>query len=80
MKLPGKVSAFGSEKFQTTPDDITKIIIMSSESKNAEYWNFVKMAVLFSANHGCVVACLSLATARLGNVGAWQSGILYVHT
>jgi hypothetical protein len=51
--------------------------IMSSE-RNDEYWNFVRMAILFSANHGCVVACLSLATARLGSVGAWQSGILYV--
>jgi MFS family permease len=40
--------------------------------------NFILMSVLFSANHGCVVACLSLATARLGSVGAWQSGILYL--
>jgi MFS family permease len=41
-------------------------------------WNFIWMSVFFSANHGCVVACLSLATARLGAVGAWQSGILYI--
>jgi MFS family permease len=40
--------------------------------------NFVLMAVLFSANHGCTVACLALATAQLGSVGAWQSGILYL--
>jgi MFS family permease len=40
--------------------------------------NFCFMAVLFSANHGTIVACLSLATARLGAVGAWQSGILYL--
>lgn len=39
--------------------------------------NFVWMSVLFSANHGCVVSCLGLASARLGSVGAWQSGILY---
>ena len=39
--------------------------------------NFITMAVLFSANHGCTVACLALATARLGSVGAWQSGMLY---
>jgi hypothetical protein len=39
--------------------------------------NFVIMSLLFSANHGCVVACLSLATARLGGaLGAWQSGLL----
>lgn len=36
------------------------------------------MAVLFSANHGCTVACLSLATSRLGTIGAWQSGMLYL--
>jgi MFS family permease len=40
--------------------------------------NFILMSILFSANHGCVVACLSLATARLGSVGAWQSGMLYL--
>eukprot|EP00529_Nitzschia_sp_RCC80_P001905 CAMPEP_0113506000 /NCGR_PEP_ID=MMETSP0014_2-20120614/35650_1 /TAXON_ID=2857 /ORGANISM="Nitzschia sp." /LENGTH=238 /DNA_ID=CAMNT_0000401417 /DNA_START=160 /DNA_END=873 /DNA_ORIENTATION=+ /assembly_acc=CAM_ASM_000159 len=39
--------------------------------------NFISMAILFSANHGCVVSCLGLASARLGSVGAWQSGILY---
>jgi hypothetical protein len=40
---------------------------------------FILMSVLFSANHGCVVACLSLATARLGSLGAYQSGLLYVN-
>lgn len=40
--------------------------------------NFVLMSVIFSANHGCVVACLSLATARFGSTGAWQNGILYL--
>lgn len=41
--------------------------------------HFVAMSVLFAANHGCVAACLSLATARLGAaVGAWQSGLLCV--
>lgn len=40
--------------------------------------NFILMALLFSANHGCVVSCLALASARLGAAGAWQSGILYI--
>lgn len=40
--------------------------------------NFLLMAILFSANHGCTVSCLSLATSRLGEVGAWQSGALYL--
>jgi MFS family permease len=41
-------------------------------------WNFITMSILFSANHGCVVSCLGLASARLGSIGAWQSGILYL--
>jgi len=41
-------------------------------------WNFTLMSILFSANHGCVVSCLGLASARLGSTGAWQSGILYI--
>lgn len=41
-------------------------------------WNFVLMSVFFSANHGCVVSCLSLATFQMGSVGAWQNGILYI--
>mmetsp|Transcript_7029 Transcript_7029/g.11117 ORF Transcript_7029/g.11117 Transcript_7029/m.11117 type:complete len:478 (+) Transcript_7029:85-1518(+) len=40
--------------------------------------NFFIMAVLFSANHGTIVSCLALATSRLGAVGAWQSGVLYL--
>ena len=45
----------------------------------AVYRNFVLMAILFSIHHGCVVSCLSLATARLGaEIGAGQSGILYL--
>ncbi|GKZ01492.1 hypothetical protein MPSEU_001099800 [Mayamaea pseudoterrestris] len=41
--------------------------------------NFTLMSILFSCNHGCVVACLGLATSRLGfSLGAAQSGILYL--
>ncbi len=40
--------------------------------------NFVTMSALFSANHGCVVSCLALASSRLGTTGAWQSGILMI--
>lgn len=40
--------------------------------------NFVAMSVLFSAVPAAALACLSLATARLGSVGAWQSGVLYL--
>jgi len=40
-------------------------------------WNFILMSVLFSANHGSVVSCMGLATARLGSTGAIQNGILF---
>ncbi len=40
--------------------------------------NFILLSVLFSANHGSVVACLSLATARLGDLGSYQSSVLYL--
>ena len=40
--------------------------------------NFIVMSVLFGANHGCVVSCLGIASARLGSVGAWQSAILMI--
>ena len=39
--------------------------------------NFIVMSISFSANHAAVVSCLSLATARLGEIGAFSSGILY---
>lgn len=65
------------------PSSSLSLPLSSSQANNNEtirsdavLVNFVLMAILFSANHGCVVACLSLATARLGSVGAWQSGIL----
>lgn len=64
----------------------TPVVSSSSESTSliprnssrSTVFNFILMAVLFSANHGCTVACLSLATARLGAIGAWQSGTLYL--
>ena len=40
--------------------------------------NFLKMAVFFAINHGCVVSVLSLAVLLLGDQGAYQSGTLYV--
>lgn len=40
--------------------------------------NFLLASTLFSVNHGCVTACLNLATARLGDVGAKQSSVLYL--
>lgn len=39
--------------------------------------NFIVMSICFSANHAAAVSCLSLATARLGQIGAESSSILY---
>ena len=50
----------------------------SQERARAVYRNFCFMSILFSAVPGTALACLSLATARLGNLGAWQSGTLYL--
>eukprot|EP01043_Picozoa_sp_COSAG02_P014383 COSAG02_NODE_592_length_19856_cov_19.262793_5_plen_656_part_00 len=41
-------------------------------------FNFIFMAMCFSMNHGCIVGCLSLATAFLGKgLGNIQASILY---
>jgi MFS family permease len=69
-----------SDEPQTSGEDTARIFVPGIDRAAAgrTLWNFIWMSVFFSANHGCVVACLSLATARLGSVGAWQSGILYI--
>uniref|UniRef100_A0A7S3Q7P5 Major facilitator superfamily (MFS) profile domain-containing protein n=1 Tax=Chaetoceros debilis TaxID=122233 RepID=A0A7S3Q7P5_9STRA len=40
--------------------------------------NFIFLSILFSANHGAVVSCLSLATAKLGDLGTYSSSMLYL--
>ncbi len=40
--------------------------------------NFIVLSVLFSANHGAAVSCLSLATPKLGDLGTYQSSVLYL--
>jgi hypothetical protein len=57
---------------------VSTTLLEGEENARKVVWNFTLMSVLFSANHGCVVSCLGLASARLGSVGAWQSGILYI--
>lgn len=45
---------------------------------DATFRNFAIMSCLFGALHGSGLACLALATARYGRIGAWQSGLLYL--
>jgi len=59
-----------TESFPATPD--------RAAAAQRTLWNFIWMSIFFSANHGCVVACLSLATTRFGSTGAWTSGVLYL--
>jgi Major Facilitator Superfamily len=40
--------------------------------------NFLCMSILFSANHGVVVSCISLGTSQFGALGASQTGVLYI--
>lgn len=40
--------------------------------------NFIRMALLFSLNHGCITSLLNLSYLLLGARGAFQSGVLYV--
>jgi hypothetical protein len=73
----------GSEsgRSQETPEDIELNHLGSPTRQNEErriLRNFFVMSVLFSSNHGTVVSCVSLATARLGSVGALQVGVMYL--
>jgi MFS family permease len=41
------------------------------------YYQFVRFSICCAAVPACALACLALATAQLGTIGARQSGILY---
>lgn len=58
-------------------DDQASCVTDSKADSNEVIWNFFRMTILFSSNHGCVVSCLALATARFDSVGAWQTAVLY---
>lgn len=60
----------------SSDEDATDLDLPTTIGVSRPLQNFVAMSVLFSANHGCVVSCLALASSRLGTTGAWQSGIL----
>ena len=60
----------------SSDEDDTNLDLPDARGAIRPLQNFVTMSVLFSANHGCVVSCLALASSRLGTTGAWQSGIL----
>lgn len=68
------------QQLPSQDDDVENLIPTDASRYAARQTllNFAMMSILFSANHGCVSACLGLATARLGATGAWQSGLLFL--
>ena len=40
--------------------------------------NFMKFAIFFSVNHGCVTSVLGISLAILGDEGSYMSGALYL--
>jgi len=63
---------------QSLDDDDSIVHSPDHFSAQRTMWNFTLMSILFSANHGSVVSCMALATARLGSTGAIQNSILFL--
>ena len=76
--LQNEVTPSPTDTFSATASSTNHNHNIVLTTPNVILYNFIFMSILFSSNHGCVVACLSLATARLGSLGAYQNGLLYV--
>ena len=64
-------------------DEVTALVSNEPYPRNVDearrtFRNFTFFSYVFAANPSSALACLSLATARLGSVGAWSSGMLYL--
>jgi MFS family permease len=64
-------------------DEVSALILDESYPRNLSgasriLRQFTIFSFIFVANPCCAHACLSLATARLGTVGAWSSSMLYL--
>jgi hypothetical protein len=64
-------------------DEFTALIHRSDYPRNNDaadqtLRSFTIFSFLFAANPSSALACLSLATARLGSAGALSSGVLYL--
>lgn len=76
QKEPVPPQTFSDEPGATATTNANTIATTTTSSQ-ITLQNFTTVSVLFSVNHGRVVACLALATALLGGLGAWQSGLLW---
>ena len=72
---PGQMTPSESAVDQSAKDSPTQ---QSLEEGQRIVKNFFVMSILFGANHGTIVSCVSLATARLGSIGALEAGIMYL--
>lgn len=79
------LSEGSSSHLQEESGDPTNQIVAISDASEDErvsarsfFYNFVLFSILFSANHGAVVSCISLASARLGDLGTVQNSVLYL--
>ena len=72
---PGLMKPSETAVDQSPKDSVTQ---QSLEEGQRIVKNFFVMSILFGANHGTIVSCVSLATARLGSIGALEAGIMYL--
>jgi MFS family permease len=67
---------------QDTVDELTALVAddypRDLEGANRTVRRFTIFSIIFSACPCAALACLALATARLGPIGAWSSGMLYL--
>lgn len=65
------------EHFSIEPDVHTVCSAAQPSLNEDVFYKFVRFSIFCAAVPACALACLALATAQLGTVGARQSGILY---
>jgi len=62
----------------THPPSLSPTSQPQNKTSRSILTNFILFSILFSANHGAVVSCISLASARLGDIGTTQNSVLYL--
>ena len=68
------------KRLEATVDDFAKDFASKQSHDEGQriVRNFFLMSTMFGANHGTIVSCVSLATARMGSIGALQAGSMYL--
>ena len=77
MRSTERMSA--TKRGETTPLLINSKAKQSMVTEKELHSSFLRISFLFAINHGALLSCLGLASARLGNVVAsTSSSVLYV--